>query len=257
MLKGIYYGKYKKLSQSTGQKITVFKYALTGTEQELAKYKNALEAQGQPCHTEEFDETHKGKMIYFTTVHNGDIVDILISKNNCIYTENKKALELESLLKKIKDPTLKITMAQKIADVILDDCPQDKVAEVESYFSIISEFEDKLELVNSPKLKADLTNKINRQILGLPVSFNVEETPNKPTPLIKEEQKMTIETPTLEPINKEKNKRKELIWSAIGVFVVGSIIMFYVIPQLKLFIYANATVIALVAIVWLYLESKK
>lgn len=257
MLKGIYYGKYKKLSQSTGQRITVFKYAVSGSEQELARYKSALEAQGQPCHVEEFDETHKGKMIYFTTVHNGDIVDILISKNNCIYTENKKVLELESQLKKIKDPTLKKTMVGKVADTILDDCPQDKVAEVESYFSIISDFEDKLELVNSPKLRADLIDKINRIILKLPVSFEPEKTPKKPTPALEKPQTIDVESPTLEPTNKKLNKIKEQFWVVIGVIIVGSIILFYVIPQLAYLISSLSVTIALLIVVWIYLESKK
>lgn len=119
MLKGTYYGKYKKLSQSTGQRITVFKYAVSGSEQELAKYKSALEAQGQPCHVEEFDETHKGKMIYFTTVHNGKNIELQVSPNNAIYVPNDTVDELESKLQTVSDPALKAALATRIADMIL------------------------------------------------------------------------------------------------------------------------------------------
>ncbi len=119
MLKGTYYGKYKKLSQSTGQRITVFKYAVSGSEQELAKYKAALEAQGQPCHVEEFDETHKGKMIYFTTVHNGKNIELQVSPNNAIFVPNDTVDELESKLQTVSDPALKAALATRIADMIL------------------------------------------------------------------------------------------------------------------------------------------
>jgi len=119
MLRGNYYGKYKKVSQSTGQRITVFKYAVSGSEQELAKYKAALEAQGQPCHVEEFDETHKGKMIYFTTVHNGKNIELKVSPNNAIFVPNDTVDELESKLQTVTDPALKAAMASRIADLIL------------------------------------------------------------------------------------------------------------------------------------------
>src|SRR5690606_17042745 len=119
MLKGTYYGKYKKLSQSTGQRITVFKYAVSGSEQELARYKSALEAQGQPCHVEEFDETHKGKMIYFTTVHNGKNIELQVSPNNAIFVPNDMIDELESKLQNVSDPAIKAALATRIADMIL------------------------------------------------------------------------------------------------------------------------------------------
>lgn len=119
MLKGIYYGKYKKVSEKTGQRITVFKYAVSGSEQELARYKSALEAQGQPCHVEEFDETHKGKMIYFTTVHNGKNIELQVSPNNSMFVPNDTVDELESKLQTVSDPALKAALATRIADLIL------------------------------------------------------------------------------------------------------------------------------------------
>lgn len=119
MLKGTYYGLYKKISQATGQRITVFKYAVSGTEAELTAYKEALEAQGQPCHVEEDDETHKGKMIYFTTTHGGNSVNLSISKNNAIFVADDASAILESKLQTVSDPALKSAMAQRIADMIL------------------------------------------------------------------------------------------------------------------------------------------
>jgi hypothetical protein len=119
MLRGTYYGKYKKLSEKTGNRITVFKYAVSGTEAELTNYKSALEAQGQPCHVEEDDDTHKGKMIYFTTVHGGKSIELEVSKNNAIYVPNDTVDELESKLQTVTDPALKQALANRIADMIL------------------------------------------------------------------------------------------------------------------------------------------
>jgi len=119
MLKGTYYGLYKKISEKTGLRITVFKYAVSGTEQELTNYKDALAAQGQPCHLEEDDATHKGKMIYFTTTHGGSSVNLSISKNNAIFVSDDNAAILESRLQTVSDPALKAAMANRIADMLL------------------------------------------------------------------------------------------------------------------------------------------
>ncbi|HEY9082281.1 MAG TPA: hypothetical protein VIN73_03035 [Vicingaceae bacterium] len=285
MLKGIYYGKYKKLSQSTGQRITVFKYAVSGTEQELAKYKAALEAQGQPCHVEEFDETHKGKMIYFTTVHNGKNIELQVSPNNAIFVPNDKIDELQSKLEKVNDPALKAALATEMARIILGapaskssqvsqdvdstknkdlvkiEIPKKNTVFTESKKGL--ELESQLQKIKDPSLKMTMAQKVAYAILNGYPEEKVKELENNFKTIFKLElakekpQNTVVESPTLEPTNKKLNKIKEQFWVVIGVIIVGSFILFYVIPQLKLFIYANATVIALVAIVWLYLESKK
>jgi hypothetical protein len=128
MLKGTYYALYKKISEKTGQRITVFKYAVTGSEAELEKYKAALEANGQPCHLEEDNETHKGKIIFFTPTHSGAVVDLSISRNNAIFVTDDASAILESKLSTVSDPALKAAMAQMIAAQILGTAPAAPVA---------------------------------------------------------------------------------------------------------------------------------
>lgn len=73
----------------------------------------------------------------------------------------------------------------------------------------------------------------------------------------KESQTTVVESPTLEPTNKKLNKIKEQFWVVIGVIIVGSIILFYVIPQLAYLISSLSVTIAILIVVWIYLESKK
>ena len=162
---------------------------------------------------------------------------------------DNKIKSLEAKIKQIKDPLLRETMVQKVADVIVVGCPKEKVEELESNFKTIFNMEPALFTIKDPFLRQGMSEKINKIILGLPVTFSDSSISMR-------QQNPNIKEP-IKPKVTRKDKRKELIWSAIGVFVVGSIIIFYVLPQLKLFIYANASVIALVAIIWLYLESKK
>jgi len=250
MLTGVYYGKYKKTSESTGQRVSVFKYAVSGNETELSRYREVLGSQGLPCHIEEYDEIYKGRMIYFTTVHHGDTVDIQISKNNTIYVENKKALKLESQLQQIKDPLLKITMVQKVADVMFNNYPPEKVEELETNFEAIFKLEPALFRIKDPLLREGMRKKINDLILGLPVTFS-EST------MVIEEQKSDKSEITTPKDSSQRNKRKEQIWTAIGAIIVGSLILFFVVPQLAHLISSFAVVIALVIVVWVYLEVKK
>lgn len=122
---------------------------------------------------------------------------------------------------------------------------------------LVDEFEDINAVVaylNLEQTDIDAIRAVNNRIQN-EVKKPVEV--QKSTSYKKVSQTTVVETPTLESTNKKLNKIKEQFWVVIGVIIIGSFILFYVIPQLKLFIYANATVIALVAIVWLYLESKK
>lgn len=114
MLKGTYKSLYKKLDKN-GNLITVFRYLVSGAEASLARYRKVLEDRGVPVHT---DET-SGKMFYFTTVHNGDNINIEITDTDKIIVANNELEKLQSKLQLATDPALKQAMANRIAELVL------------------------------------------------------------------------------------------------------------------------------------------
>ena len=114
MLKAKYLNLYKKINKNNVL-TTVFRYLLSGSEDMIAKYRATLEAQDVPVHTDE--ET--GQIIYFTTVHNGDNINIEITSTGKIVVANNELEKLQSKLQLATDPALKQAMANRIADIVL------------------------------------------------------------------------------------------------------------------------------------------
>lgn len=113
-VKGAYFGMYKKVNKN-GVLTSVFKYAVSGSEEALARYDEVYADRGVPVHTDE----ESGKRIYFTTVHTADNISLNISDTGAIFQANDDAAKLESKLQTVADPMLKQALANKMADIIL------------------------------------------------------------------------------------------------------------------------------------------
>lgn len=114
-LKAQYKDLYKKRNADTGVVSTVFRYLLSGKEQDLKSYREALEAQGVPCHTDE----KTGKVIYFDTVYRGQSCNVTVTDSGRIVVPDNDLDFLQSQLKLATDPALKSALATAIADMIV------------------------------------------------------------------------------------------------------------------------------------------
>lgn len=114
-MKATYKDLYKKKNQETGVVSTVFRYLLSGSPDELKRYKSVLEGQGIPVHT---DEATK-KMIFFETVYHGKVTEVIITDNDKIVVPDNVLDMMQSQLKLATDPAVKSAMAQAIADHML------------------------------------------------------------------------------------------------------------------------------------------
>lgn len=114
-LKAQYKDLYKKRNADTGVVSTVFRYLLSGKEQDLKSYREALEAQGVPCHTDE----KTGKVIYFDTVYRGQSCNVTVTDTGRIVVPDNDLDFLQSQLKLATDPALKSALATAIADMIV------------------------------------------------------------------------------------------------------------------------------------------
>lgn len=114
-LKAQYKDLYKKRNADTGVVSTVFRYALSGKEQDLKAYREALEAQGVPCHTDE----KSGKLIYFDTVYRGQTCNVTVTDTGRIVVPDNDLDFLQSQLRLATDPALKSALATAIANMIV------------------------------------------------------------------------------------------------------------------------------------------
>lgn len=114
-LKAQYKDLYKKRNADTGVVSTVFRYTLSGKEQDLKTYREALDAQGIPCHTDE----KSGKIIYFDTVYRGQTCNVTVTDTGRIVVPDNDLDFLQSQLRLATDPALKSALATAIAQMIV------------------------------------------------------------------------------------------------------------------------------------------
>lgn len=114
-LKAQYKDLYKKRNVNTGVVSTVFRYTLSGKEDDLKAYREALEAQGVPCHVDEAS----GKLIYFDTVYRGQSCNVTVTDTGRIVVADNDLDFLQSQLRLATDPALKDALATAIANMIV------------------------------------------------------------------------------------------------------------------------------------------
>lgn len=110
-MNGKYNSRYKKRNSATGAISTVFTYHLSGSAEELARYKAVKEAEGYPATIDE----KNGQMLYFDTTYHGPVCKVVITDNDKIVVDNPTLDFLQSQMNLITDPTVKAAMAQQIA----------------------------------------------------------------------------------------------------------------------------------------------
>lgn len=116
-MKATYKDLYKKSTEVDGKRVisTVFRSLVSGTEDELKAYQNALESQGIPAHR---DET-TGQLIHFDTVYHGPTFPVIITDTGKIVVPDNKLDFLQSQLKLATDPVVKQALAQSIAQYMV------------------------------------------------------------------------------------------------------------------------------------------
>ena len=90
-LKAQFHGNYKKFNKLTNQAITVFRYTVSGTEEELEQYKDV-----QGDNFVQDDKT--GKPLYFTTRYVADNVELTITDNGKVVVDDSEFTKLQSIV---------------------------------------------------------------------------------------------------------------------------------------------------------------
>jgi len=114
-MKASYKDLYKKRNQETGIISTVFRYLLSGKEEDLKRYRAILEDQGIPVHTDE----KSGSLIYFDTVYHGAVCAVEITERDKIIVPDNQLDFLQSQLRLATDPSVKQALAQAIAQFMV------------------------------------------------------------------------------------------------------------------------------------------
>ena len=133
--------RYKTTAKSgkyQGQSITVYRYLLSGSPEELKKYVDALEAQGVNVHTDE--ETKQ--TIHFETTNKGSVIEVFVTSTGKIVTPNDELDDLQSLMRSTEDPTVKQELGKLIAQKMIANLGKSSASKVATEEETIVEEED-------------------------------------------------------------------------------------------------------------------
>jgi hypothetical protein len=107
-LKAQFHGSYKKYNKLTNTALTVFRYTVTGSDEELKSYE---EIQG-----DNFVQDDKtGKPLYFTTRYVDDNVELTITENGKVVVDDSEYTKIQSIIDSYGEGVARLMLMKKSA----------------------------------------------------------------------------------------------------------------------------------------------